>query len=201
MATFNWKVFWTTFCVMLPISFTILWTAAGTLSTYSLTIMVAALFLSAIMSVCPAYVFASYGLHQAIFVSTYRAVMRNLAKKAIRDSTSHARTRIVSSGIFELDGSVAIRVEGGRAQGITNGTRFEVYEGTNDGLWGRVETVNARFDDCDCLPYDRENADFWEMLEDRMKSDTSPPANVYLVREVPESEILDTIVELLDNWR
>ena len=81
------------------------------------------------------------------------------------------------------------------------GSQFNVYESTDNGLWGIVEVVDVRDFDCDCIPYDRANTFFWEELEHRVKFDTSAPSNVYFVRNIPDSEIADTVEELLDKWR
>ena len=127
--------------------------------------------------------------------------MRRVAKKAIRSSVSYAMTKVECSGILDIDGGIGLKVQVGKNHGISEGSRFSVYEDTNNERWGGITAVDVGDSYCDCVPYDRENTVFWEKLEDRMNSDTSPPPNVYLVRDVLESELINTISELLDSWR
>ena len=51
-----------------------------------------------------------------------------------------------------------------------------------------------------CLRSLRSNEVFWDELEVRMRTDTSGPRNIYLVREL-EDDFLDRIVNMLDSWK
>ena len=61
-----------------------------------------------------------------------RAVMRKIAKRAIRASLHHAMTRVECSGILEIDNDIALKVQAGRSQGVAEDTQFNVHESTSN---------------------------------------------------------------------
>ena len=189
---FDKKVFGYTFPIVLTVLASVMIAIALTLVNLTLAVF-ASLSLAALIACY------RYPIRWCVFI--YRTIMRRLAKRALRSSLSHMMRPLECSGIFEIDGGVAVKVQAGESHGVIEGSCLNVYEGANNNLWGRVTAINVRHYDCDCTPYDRVNVTFWEELENRMRYDTSKPSNVYFVRDVPESEILDSVVELLDNWR
>ena len=146
---------------------------------------------------------AAYGLFLRGWVWVYRAAMRKLAARALNSALSQAeRTRFECSGIIEMQGTVALRILAGTSQGIQPSDKFNLYEATGNVYWGSVVAVDVRESDCDCLPQDRAEVDFWESLEDRMKRDTSKPQNVYLVLDTDDYETaLNHVTALLRRWR
>ncbi len=145
-----------------------------------------------------ATVAASYRILNRVAQWTYRGLMRKLAKRAIRSSFSTWLTRVECLGIINREGTVALKVTSLASVVLTN--RFNVYDNVNKELWGRVEVVQVDETTCLCVPYDRVNPEFWEHLEDRMRYDTSPPS-VYLVRQLPEAELLEWVESILNIWK
>lgn len=161
--------------------------------------VILALLLSAVI----ATLIAAYRLYMRGCVWIYRAAMRKLAARALNSALSQAeRTRFECSGIIEMQGTVALRILAGISQGIQPSDKFNLYEATGSVYWGSVVAVDVRESDCDCLPQDRAEVDFWESLEDRMKRDTSKPQNVYLVLDTDDYETaLNHVTALLRRWR
>ena len=198
---FNRGVFAVTFTCTLAILFPILWTAVELQGLFTIQIVVSAIVAALAVSLALAWCSAIYEIPIWATKFLYRRMLSYLAKKAIRSSLSHAATTIECSGILEIDNEVALRVQAGTTDGIAEGSRFNVYESTNNQLWGRVEAVSVRYYDCDCTPYDRGNVEFWEQLEGRMRYNTEKPPNVHLVRDVPIVYIMEQVENLLGNWR
>ena len=144
---------------------------------------------------------ACFGYPKRWPLAATRAVMRKIAKRAIRASLSHALTRIECSGILEIDGGVALQVVAGTSNGVAEKMSFIVYEATSDQLWRRVEARNVRDFDCDCVPFDRENGEFWQTFEDRKRHNTGKPPNIYLLRDISEIYLMEEVNNLLDNRR
>jgi hypothetical protein len=110
-------------------------------------------------------------------------------------------TRIECSGILEIDDDIALRVQAGRSQGVTEDTQFNVHESTSNQLWGSVVAINVRETYCDCIVSDRVNVEFWEKLEGRMRYNTEKPPNIHLIRELPITYLSELVENLLDAWR
>ncbi len=201
MQSFNRRAFWYTFGIAVSMSFAVLLAVIVTQGMFTPLNVLLAIILSSGIAVVSAALIASYRYAIRWSLAAFRSVMRRIAKSAVRASLSHAMTRVGCSGILEIDGGIGLKVQVGKSHGINEGSRFSVYEGTNNERWGGVVAVDVGDCYCDCVPYDRENTVFWEKLEDRMKSDTSPPPHVYLVRDVEETKLIEAISELLDNWR
>ena len=190
MRRFNKKAFAYAFPIALTISIGITAIAITAKSAYSVVDIFIGTLFALLASATASALIASYELFLRYSVWAYRAVMRALAVRALRSALSYAMTPIECSGILENEdkGTVALRVLAGEDQGIREGSRFNLYESTGATYWGSVTAVDVRASDCDCVPYDRANADFWENLEDRMKYDTSKPPNVYLARDASDYE-------------
>jgi hypothetical protein len=108
---------------------------------------------------------------------------------------------IKCTGILDIDGGIGLKVQVGKNHGISEGSRFSVYEGTNNERWGGVTAVDIGDSSCDCVPYDRENIVFWEKLEGRMRYNTEKPPNIHLIRELPITYLSELVENLLDAWR
>ena len=201
MNLFSQRVFGYAFGIALGIAFAVALAAVIYWDAFSILNVFIALVASLAISAVLATLVASYKLPRLYVERVYRAVMRRLAKKAIRSSLSYAMMPIECTGILETDFGFAVRIQAGGLQGVTEGSRFNVHESTDNRLWGKVFAVEVRDNDCDCVPYDRVNEAFWAELESRVRTDTSAPSNVHLVRDTLESGSLDGILRLLDDWR
>lgn len=202
MQRFNKKAFAYALPIALTISIGIAAIVITAKSAYSVRDISVGILLALLASAIASALIASYGLYLRAFVWAYRAVMRALVIRALRSALSYAMTPVECSGILEIQGTVALRVLAGESQDIREGSKFNLYESTGDTYWGSVIAINVRASDCDCVPYDRANATFWENLEDRMRYDTSKPLNVYLARDASDYETaLEHIIALLRHWR
>lgn len=161
--------------------------------------------LALLTSVVIAALISAYRLYMRVWVWIYRAAMRWLVTRALNSALSQAKkTRIECSGIFDMQGTVALKILAGSSQGIQPDDKLNLYEATGDECWGSVVAVNVRESDCDCRPHDRANVDFWEHLEDRMKYDTRKPPNVYLALALDTEDYANAIkliIALLRYWR
>lgn len=202
MQHFNKKAFAYALPIALTISIGIAAIVITAKSAYSVRDISVGILLALLASSIASALIASYGLFLRSFVWAYRAVMRALVIRALRSALSYAMTPVECSGILEIQGTVALRVLAGESQDIREGSKFNLYEATDNTYWGSATAVDVRASDCDCVPYDRANATFWENLEDRMKYDTSKPSNVYLARDASDYETaMKHIIALLRHWR
>ena len=201
MDQFSTRAFAYAFAIASSIAFAIALAIILTQDVLSILSVLVAVLASIAISAAIAALVAGYGFPLRWTNGAYRTVMRRLAKKAIRSSLSHAMTPIDCTGILETDFGFALRVQAGGLQGITEGSRFNVHESTDNRLWGKVIAVEVRDDDCDCVPYDRVNEEFWVEIESRLRTDTSAPSNVHLIRDALDPGSLDGILRLLDDWR
>lgn len=158
------------------------------------------------VSLLIAVVFSALGGFYRYFarrgVVVYRAAMRPLAKRAIRSSLKQAMTPMACVGIMDREGTVHLKIRIAEGVYAGNGSQLCVVEATDDEPWGIIEVVQAttKGDYAICKPIDRQNVDFWQSLERRMKTDTSPPQNIRVVREFPP-DFLEPVEKLLNEWR
>ena len=143
--------------------------------------------------------FYPYFVHLA--VKAYRSIMRRLAKQAVRSSLKQAMTPMACVGIMDREGTVHLKIRIAEGVYAENGSQLRVVEATNDEPWGIIEVVQVTNGDyAICKPVDRQNVEFWQSLERRMKTDTSPPQNIRIVREFPP-DFLEPVEKLLNEWR
>lgn len=143
--------------------------------------------------------FYPYFIRRAI--AMYRSIIRPLAKHAIRSSLRQAVTPMACAGIMDREGTVYLKIRIAEGVYAENGSQLRVVEATNDEPWGIIEVVQVtKGDYAICKPIDRQNVDFWQSLERRMKTDTSPPQNIRIVRELPP-DFLEPVEKLLNEWR
>jgi hypothetical protein len=83
-------------------------------------------------------------------------------------------------GIAENLGSVNMIIEFTESSGLRAGSVLDVITSATDEIWGSVRVSHFENDQVWLEPSDRRNHEFWEMLEDRMKTDQSPPKGVHL---------------------
>ena len=134
-------------------------------------------------------------------IVVYRAAVRPLAKQAVRSSLKQAMTPMTCAGIMDREGTVHLKIRIAEGVYAGNGSQLRVVEATNDEPWGIIEVVQVTNGDyAICKPVDRQNVEFWQSLERRMKTDTSPPQNIRIVREFPP-DFLEPVEKLLNEWR
>ena len=142
-----------------------------------------------------------YRYFARLVVVVYRAAVRSLAKHAIRSSLRQAVTPMDCVGIMDREGTVHLKIRIAEGVYAGNGSQLSVVEATNDEPWGIIEVVQVTNGDyAICKPIDRQNVEFWQSLERRMKTDTSPPQNIRIVREFPP-DFLEPVEKLLNEWR
>lgn len=142
-----------------------------------------------------------YRYFARLVVVVYRAAVRPLAKHAIRSSLRQAVTPMDCVGIMDREGTVHLKIRSAEGVYAGNGSQLRVVEATNGEPWGIIEVVQVTNGDyAICKPVDRQNVEFWQSLERRMKTDTSPPQNIRIVREFPP-DFLEPVEKLLNEWR
>lgn len=201
MRLYSKLAFWTAFGIafsgFLAIALTIT-NNHGRLTILTVLLVVVS---SLVASTALAALIASFRYPIRWCISTYRLIMRILAKKAVRSSLTMSMTPVRCLGIMEREGYVQLRLGIGLSDGIIEGFPFQVLEATDSQLWGIVSVVLAEEYHCDCIPTDRVNESFWAALEGRIKTDTSPPPNVHFIVGYPPPIMKELTDWLLDNWR
>ena len=201
MESFSRRAFWYTFGIAVSMSFAITLAVIVTQDRLTVLSVLLAILLSLGISVVSAALIACYRYPKRWLLSAVRSVMRKTAKRAIGYGLSQAMTPVRCLGIMEREGYVYLRLGIGISDGIREGFPFQVFESTDNQLWGIVEVVSVEEHRCDCIPVLRINEDFWAALERKMKCDTSPPSNVHLIVGYPPPVMLELTDWLLDNWR
>ena len=201
MESFSKRAFRYSFGIAVSMSFAVALAVIAMQDRLTVLSVLLAILLSLVISAVLGALIACYRYPKRWLLSAIRSIMRSVAKRAIRLSLRHAMTRIECSGILEIDGGVALQVLAGTSNGVAKGTRFRAYEATDNQLWGRVEAFNMRDADCDCIPFDRVNREFWGELENRKLYNTEKPPNIYLLLDIQEINLTEQIENLLDNWR
>ena len=199
MESFSGRVFGYAFGIALGIAFAVALTLVVAWNALSALSVVVAVLASLGISVAIAALIAGYRLPLVWSTRAYRAVMRRLAKRAIRSSIAYVRAPVKCLGIMEREGTVALRIAYGDGDGAKRDILFSVHDFVNHELWGQVKIVEAGESTSLCIPSDIINTDFWEHLEGRMRFDSSPPG-VYLVRVLPP-HLEESVDELLNDWR
>lgn len=84
------------------------------------------------------------------------------------------------------DGTVRMLVYPVGGSGLDVGSELAVVDDATVAVFGRirVETVSNGY--ATAVPFDRNNPEFWEHLEDRMRRDTTPPPGVHLEANIPD---------------
>ncbi len=201
MERFSKRVFGYTFGIALSVAFAIALAIIVNRDVFDVSSVLLAVLASLAISAAAAALIAAYGLPMCWVNGGYRGVMRRLAKRAIRASLCQAMTPLRCLGIMEREGYVCLRLGIGSSNGIRVGFPFQLFESTDNQLWGIVQVVSVDEHRCDCIPVFRINEDFWAALESKMKWDTSPPPNVHLVLGYPPPIMEELTDWLLDNWR
>jgi hypothetical protein len=99
-------------------------------------------------------------------------------------------------GLKNSSGTVNLILEAGVNDGVSLGMTLDVVTQPGGEKYGEVQVIQLSNGGCIVLPTNRINIEFWEKLEDRMKSDPSPPANVAARLQMPEG-----LVDLLKFLR
>ncbi len=108
-----------------------------------------------------------------------------LALSGIDDVEPGSELRYSIASITDEQGTVNLVVELAENPGLRQGSRLDVVVSVTGEVWGHVEVAHLVEKQAWAHPIDRRNPEFWERLEDRMKSDPSPPPGVHLEPTVP----------------
>jgi hypothetical protein len=133
----------------------------------------------------------------------HRSILSKLTLHTLRSASNQLSITVQADGIGEREGSVVIRLAIGRDSGVNLGDRFLVANIATGKTWGSVDAVETEDASCLCSVSDRsemtEGLEFWQGLEDRMRSDPSPPSGVSFSKYIPEG-LYDAVRQILQNW-
>jgi hypothetical protein len=96
------------------------------------------------------------------------------------------KSEIRISGIKNNSGTVNLILETNGNNDVFQGMRLDIVTQPGGERYGEVEVTQLSNDEFIASPTNRINVEFWEKLEDRMKSDPSPPPNVVAKRPVSD---------------
>ena len=122
-----------------------------------------------------------------------------ITRKTLQRSLQGYATPVISTGIGQHRGTVAVRLAYGAVQFVNNGDRFIAFYAATSEKIGVLEAIEVDEGSCLCRVSDRTNAGFWEELESRMERDPSPPLGVTFSREIPEG-LTDFLDRLVGTW-
>ena len=95
---------------------------------------------------------------------------------------------VQAHSIGEQEGSVVIKLPLGADSGTTLGQRILASNAATGDALGIVQPLEVRKSSCLCMVSDRmDRLEFWEGLENRKRSDFSPPSGVVFSREIPDN--------------
>ena len=102
-----------------------------------------------------------------------------LAAAGLRGAGNLADLRFAIRGIAEHEGTVQLVLDKA-ASVLRSGVILAVVSSRTLDEWGTVEVLGAVEGLVRAAPVDRRRPEFWENLEDRMKTDPSPPEGFHL---------------------
>lgn len=106
---------------------------------------------------------------------------------------------VLSTGIGEKEGNLVVRLSTGTAQGTYDGDHLVVLNSTTRDEWGVLEVIEVDDSTCLCRVSDRENPEFWQALENQIRTSPSLPEGVWVVRNIPQG-FLDFFRRLIGTW-
>jgi hypothetical protein len=95
-------------------------------------------------------------------------------------------------GLLDINGTVHMVLQGEAVEELRPGMRLEVRTSSGDELRGVIEIIKVSDASALAYPIDRAEPRFWEYLEDKMTTDSSPPSDVEL-----RPYIMDEVVAYL----
>lgn len=115
-----------------------------------------------------------------------RAFVKNMVRKYIENQMREYSSEISILGLTNNSGTVNLILEAGSSNGISRETMLNVVTYPGAELYGEVQVIQISDSKCTASPTNRINSEFWEKLEDKMKSDPSPPPNIVAKRQIPD---------------
>ena len=119
-----------------------------------------------------------------------------LAYSGVEDAEPWNELKYSLRGIVDWQGTVSLVIGLAGNPGLNPGALLDVVVSATGEVWGHVKVSRTVDEQAWAVPIDRKNPEFWESLEDRMKSDPSPPTGIHLEPFLPIA-IRDLL--LLDN--
>lgn len=119
-----------------------------------------------------------------------------LAYSGVEDAEPWGEIAYSVDGIADEQGTVNLVIDLSSDTSINPGAILDVVVNATGDVWGTVKVKRVAEQRAWAVPIDRKNPDFWETLEDRMKSNPSAPDGVHLEPFLP-AEVRGLL--LLDN--
>lgn len=188
---FSWVIFGAVFGICLAIGFPIVsYTSPLPLEFRNNTITLISL--SLLLSIA----FGGRVFVQKICAQVWMPIAKWIAWKYIEKRIKEYGTEIPVSGLKNNSGTVNLILEAGASDGVSPGMILDVLTKPGGEKYGEVQVIQLSTDVCVALPTNRVNVEFWEKLEDRMKTDPSPPANIAAKLQIPNG-LVETLRHLL----
>ncbi len=124
------------------------------------------------------------------------AAARRIAWRYVVNQMREYSSQIRILGLTNNSGTVNLILEASSSDGIYPEAMLDVVTEPGGERYGEVQVIQISNSGCTVSPTNRINTEFWERLEDRMKSDPSPPPNIVAKRQIPD-EIMDFLKTLL----
>lgn len=124
------------------------------------------------------------------------AAAKRIALRYVVNQMREYSSQIRIIGLTNNSGTVNLILEASSSDGIYPKARLDIITDPGGEIYGEVQVIQISNSGCKVSPTNRINTEFWEKLEDRMKSDPSPPPNIVAKRQIPDG-IRDFLKTLL----
>jgi len=150
------------------------------------------IFISLLASVVLGYRRFIWNVLSKVWIAAARRIARRYVVNQMREYSS--QIRII--GLNNNFGTVNLILEASSSDGIYPEAMLDVVTDPGGEIYGEVQIIQISNSGITVSPTNRINTEFWEKLEDRMKSDPSPPPNIVAKRQIPDG-IMDFLKTLL----
>ncbi len=133
---------------------------------------------------------------QNVLSKVRMTIARRMVREYIENQIREYSSQIQILGLIDKSGTVNLILEQGFSNGISQGMILNVVTDPGGEVFGEAQVTELNNRGCIVSPTNRINTEFWEKLEDRMRSDPSPPPNIVAKRQIPDG-IMDFLKTLL----
>ena len=190
-AKFSWWIFVSTLTVCLAIGFPIV-SHISPLPLEFRNNSITLISVSLILSIVLGYWRFIWNALGKVWIPIAKWIACKYIEKRMKEYSSEIRIL----GLKNNSGTVNLILEAGVNDGVSLGVMLDVLTEPGGERYGEVQVIQLSNDGCIVSPTNRINAEFWEKLEDRMRSNPSAPLNVVAKLQIPDriTEFLKTLL-------